>query len=220
MKLAVPPMKLAVPSVGEGGLDAQRSAHFSHADCFTILNIENGAVALDGTIANPPHEEGGCMRPVGILADAGIDAIVAVGMGMRPMQGFAAAGITVLHDAESPTVGAAAERVAAGQLRGHGAGARLPPLDGPSRLSRAERTFALGPAFNQRRNLWQATKGRRGPSNAGHLKPGSTETPWATCSHASGNVKIVSMPNARPRSAAKPASPRTATRAKRKRRTL
>ena len=205
-------MKLAVPSVGEGGLDAQRSAHFGHADCFTILNIENGAVALDGTIANPPHEEGGCMRPVGILADAGIDAIVAVGMGMRPMQGFAAADITVLHDAESPTVGAAAERVAAG--------ARLPPLDGPSRLSRTERTFALGPVFNQRRNLWQATKGRRGPSNARHLKPGSTETPWATCSHASGNAKIVSMPNTRPRSDAKPASPRTATRAKRKRRTL
>ena len=95
-------MKLAVPSVGEGGLDAQRSAHFGHADCFTILNIENGAVALDGTIANPPHEEGGCMRPVGILADAGIDAIVAVGMGMRPMQGFAAAGITVLPSSITP----------------------------------------------------------------------------------------------------------------------
>ena len=60
------------------------------------------------------------MRPVGILADAGIAAIVAVGMGMRPMQGFAAAGITVLHDAESPPVGAAAERVAAGQLEAMG----------------------------------------------------------------------------------------------------
>ena len=113
-------MKLAVPSVGEDGLEAQRSAHFGHADCFTILNVENGQVSLEGTIANPPHEEGGCMRPVGILADAGIDAIVAVGMGMRPMQGFAAAGITVLHDAESPTVGAAAERVAAGQLEAMG----------------------------------------------------------------------------------------------------
>lgn len=113
-------MKLAVPSVGEGGLGAQRSAHFGHADCFTILNVENGQVSLDGTIANPPHEEGGCMRPVGILADAGIDAIVAVGMGMRPMQGFAAAGIVVLRDAESPTVGAAAERAAAGQLEAMG----------------------------------------------------------------------------------------------------
>ena len=109
-------MKLAVPSVGEGGLDAQRSAHFGHADCFTILNIENGAVALDGTIVNPPHEEGGCMRPVGILADAGIDAIVAVGMGMRPMQGFAQAGITVFYDAETPGVGDVAKRAAAGEL--------------------------------------------------------------------------------------------------------
>ena len=97
-------MKLAVPSVGKGGLDAQRSAHFGHADCFTILNIEDGKVSVEGTIANPPHEEGGCMRPVRILAEVGIDAIVAVGMGMRPMQGFAAAGITVLHDAESATV--------------------------------------------------------------------------------------------------------------------
>ena len=109
-------MKLAVPSVGEGGLGAQRSAHFGHADCFTILNVENGQVSLDGTIANPPHEEGGCMRPVGILADAGIDAIVAVGMGMRPMQGFAAAGITVLYDAETPLVGDVARRAAAGEL--------------------------------------------------------------------------------------------------------
>ncbi len=48
-------MKLAVPSVGEGGLDAQRSAHFGHADCFTILNIEDGKVSVEGTIANPPR---------------------------------------------------------------------------------------------------------------------------------------------------------------------
>lgn len=109
-------MKLAVPSVGEGGLDAQRSAHFGHADCFTILNIENGAVALDGTIANPPHEEGGCMRPAGILADAGIDAIVAAGMGMRPLMGFADAGITVYFENRTPNVGEVAKMVAAGEV--------------------------------------------------------------------------------------------------------
>ena len=87
-------MKLAVPSVGEGGLDAQRSAHFGHADCFTVVTIENGEIVETQIIDNPPHEEGGCMRPVGILAEHGIDAIVAAGMGMRPMQGFASAGIT------------------------------------------------------------------------------------------------------------------------------
>ena len=85
-----------------------------------ILNVENGAVALDGTIANPPHEEGGCMRPVGILADAGIDAIVAVGMGMRPSAGLRRRRHHRLARRESPTVGAAAERVAAGQLEAMG----------------------------------------------------------------------------------------------------
>ncbi|MDY2776859.1 MAG: NifB/NifX family molybdenum-iron cluster-binding protein [Collinsella sp.] len=113
-------MKIAIPSVGEGGLEASRSAHFGHADCFTILDIDGGQVTLAGVIANPPHAEGGCMRPVGILADAGIDAIVAAGMGMRPMQGFAQAGIAVLHDADSPTVAAAAERVAQGQTEAMG----------------------------------------------------------------------------------------------------
>lgn len=82
-------MKLAVPSVGEGGLDAQRSAHFGHADCFTVVTIENGE-------------------------------IVAAGMGMRPMQGFASAGITVLHDAETPLVGDVARRAAAGELSAMG----------------------------------------------------------------------------------------------------
>lgn len=109
-------MKLAVPSLGEGGLGAQRSGHFGHADCFTIVTIENGEITGTEIIDNPPHEEGGCMRPVGILADAGIDAIIAAGMGMRPMQGFAAAGITVLYDAETPLVGDVARRAAAGEL--------------------------------------------------------------------------------------------------------
>lgn len=109
-------MKLAVPSLGEGGLEAQRSGHFGHADCFTIVTIENGEITGTEVIDNPPHEEGGCMRPVGILADAGIDAIIAAGMGMRPMQGFAAAGITVLYDTETPLVGDVARRAAAGEL--------------------------------------------------------------------------------------------------------
>ena len=109
-------MKLAVPSLGEGGLEAQRSGHFGHADCFTIVTIENGEITGTEIIDNPPHEEGGCMRPVGILADAGIDAIIAAGMGMRPMQGFAAAGITVLYDAETSLVGDVARRAAAGEL--------------------------------------------------------------------------------------------------------
>ena len=85
-------MKIAVPSLGEGGLDAQRSAHFGHADCFTVVNVVDGEVASVDTIANPPHEHGGCMRPV-----------------------------AVLHDATTPTVGEVALLAASGELGAMGA---------------------------------------------------------------------------------------------------
>ena len=91
-------MKVAIPTLGKGGLDCERSGHFGHCDCFTVVDVEDGQVGAVSVIGNPPHEEGGCMRPVALLADNGIDAIVAAGMGMRPMMGFAQAGIT-----EAPT---------------------------------------------------------------------------------------------------------------------
>ena len=58
-------MKLAIPSMGEGGLDAMRSAHFGHSDCFTMVDIEDGEIKDVSVIDDPPHESGGCLRPVG-----------------------------------------------------------------------------------------------------------------------------------------------------------
>ena len=84
--------------------------------CFTVVDIVDGVVSEEATmVANPPHEEGGCLRPVGLLADAGCNAIVAAGMGMRPLMGFNQAGITVYYDAEHPIVGDAVRAVAAGE---------------------------------------------------------------------------------------------------------
>ena len=51
-----------------------------------------------------------------ILAQNGIDAIVAAGMGMRPMMGFAQAGITVYFENQTPGVGDVAQMAAAGTL--------------------------------------------------------------------------------------------------------
>ena len=108
-------IKLAVPTMGEAGLAAQRAGHFGHCDCFTIVTIEDGAVQPEtGVVENPPHEAGGCLRPVGLLAGEGVDAIVAAGMGGRPLMGFNQAGITVYFDNEHPVVGDAAKLVAAG----------------------------------------------------------------------------------------------------------
>ena len=78
-------MKLAVPTMGEAGLEAQRAGHFGHCDRFTIVTIE------------------------------GVDAIVAAGMGGRPLAGFNQAGITVYFDNVHPQVGDAAAAVAAGE---------------------------------------------------------------------------------------------------------
>ena len=108
-------MKLAIPTMGAAGLDAQRAGHFGHCDCFTVVEIANGEITSTTEVANPPHEEGGCLRPVGLLADAGVDAIVAAGMGMRPLMGFNQAGITVYFDNQHAIVGDAAKIVAAGE---------------------------------------------------------------------------------------------------------
>ena len=80
--------KLAVPTMGQAGLDSERSGHFGKCDCFTLVTIDDGQITSVENIDNPPHEEGGCMRPVMLLSDAGADAIVAAGMGMRPFMGF------------------------------------------------------------------------------------------------------------------------------------
>ena len=109
-------MKIAVPTMGEGGSDAVRSGHFGHCDNFTVFEIENSTVKGFSIIDNPPHEEGGCLRPVGLLSDAGVDAIVAAGMGMRPMMGFANAGITVYFDNQTPKAGDVALLAAEGKL--------------------------------------------------------------------------------------------------------
>ena len=109
-------MKIAIPTMGAGGMDCERSGHFGHCDCFTVVTVEDGAITATEIIENPPHEEGGCMRPVALLAEHGIDAIVAAGMGMRPMMGFAQAGITVYFENETPGVGDVAQMAAAGTL--------------------------------------------------------------------------------------------------------
>ena len=109
-------MKLAVPTIGVGGLEAQRSGHFGQCDCFTIVNLNDGEIKEISILDNPPHEEGGCLRPVKLLADQGVNAIIAAGMGGRPLMGFNNAGITVYFDNQHPRVGDAVDLAANGQL--------------------------------------------------------------------------------------------------------
>lgn len=108
---------LAVPSNGSGGLEAERSGHFGHCDCFTIVEIENGTAGEARVVPNLEHIEGGCLRPVQMLAAEGVNAIIVAGIGPRPLAGFNEAGITVYFDDQLPHVGEAVAAVAAGTAR-------------------------------------------------------------------------------------------------------
>lgn len=109
-------MRLAVPSVDEGGLDGVRSAHFGHCDCFTLVDIVEGAIAGVRVIGNPPHAEGGCLRPVNLLASSRVDALLAAGMGARPLQGFNDVGIAVYFETETLGIREAVEKVIQGTV--------------------------------------------------------------------------------------------------------
>ncbi len=87
--------RVAVPSETPGGLAARRSGHFGRCECFTVVEVVDGQVAGVEVVQNLPHEEGGCMRPVLVLAENTVDAIVVDGIGGRPLMGFNQVGIAV-----------------------------------------------------------------------------------------------------------------------------
>jgi predicted Fe-Mo cluster-binding NifX family protein len=108
--------RIAVPSNGNGGLDATRSGHFGHCDVFTVIDVENGAIKKVSTIQNQEHVQGGCMVPVNLLASHNVNALVVGGIGMRPLMGFKQAGIDVYHDSQRPEIRPVVEDLIAGKL--------------------------------------------------------------------------------------------------------
>ena len=107
---------VAVPSENPGGLNAQVGAHFGHCEMFTLIQVKDDQILDVKTIPNVPHEQGGCLAPVNHLSEQGIHAIIAGGMGMRPLMGFKQMGIKVYYSDENQTVGDAIDAFLAGRL--------------------------------------------------------------------------------------------------------
>ncbi len=107
-------MVLGVPTQGGGGLDSERSGHFGHCDCFTLVEIDGQEVVGVRVVENPPHVEGGCLRPVNLLASHGVNALLAGGMGARPLQGFNDVGISVYFENQTAIVRDAVDLVIQG----------------------------------------------------------------------------------------------------------
>ncbi|RJP81384.1 MAG: dinitrogenase iron-molybdenum cofactor biosynthesis protein [Desulfobacteraceae bacterium] len=108
--------RIAIPSMGSGGLDGQRSGHFGHCDVFTFVDVEDGKIKQVLTIQNQEHVQGGCMVPVNLLAGHKVNALVVGGIGMRPLMGFRQVGIDVYHDAERIDIRPVVEDLIAGKL--------------------------------------------------------------------------------------------------------
>lgn len=108
---------IAVPSEMPGGLDATRSAHFGHSAAFTLVKIVDGAVSDVSVIMNPPHEHGGCMTTVNLLASQGTTAVAAIGMGGGPLSGCERLGIDVFFEDSGRTVAEAIAAVLEGRAQ-------------------------------------------------------------------------------------------------------
>lgn len=113
-------MLVAVPSESPGGLDATIADHFGHCSAFTLVQIDGDQVGEVTILPNEGHGEQGCLGPVMLLKGKGAEALVAGGMGMRPLTGFQQVGITVFHKGDATTVREAAERIIAGTCRPFG----------------------------------------------------------------------------------------------------
>lgn len=98
-------IKIAIPSDKPGGLEAPVSAHFGHCDLYTIVEMDENGIKSVSAMDNPPHEEGGCLAPIQLLAQKGVGKLLAGGMGRRPLAGFNQAGIQVFLADSNGTVG-------------------------------------------------------------------------------------------------------------------
>ena len=108
--------RIAIPSVGDGGLEGERSQHFGHCDTFTLIDVEDGKITNVTTVSNAEHSEGRCLVPVNILASHKVNAIVVAGIGMRPLVGFNDAGIDVYHENMTPAIKPVVESLITGKL--------------------------------------------------------------------------------------------------------
>ena len=84
-------MRICIPVETKEGLEAKVSAHFGSARYFLIYDTDKSSFEiLDNT--DKEHLPGGC-RPLGVLENQDIDAVVCIGMGIRAVQELKQGGI-------------------------------------------------------------------------------------------------------------------------------
>jgi predicted Fe-Mo cluster-binding NifX family protein len=97
-------MRLVFPTNENEGYLSKRGAHFGKAKFYTIVTIEDGKIVDVEGIQNGGHDSGACSNAVTNIMRLNPDALIVGGIGGRPAQGFAEAGLDVYFDQTSPTV--------------------------------------------------------------------------------------------------------------------
>ena len=97
-------MRIVFPTNENEGYLSRRGAHFGKANYYTIVTIKDDAIVDVEGVANPGHAGGACTSAVTNIMSFNPDALIVGGIGGRPAQGFAEAGLDVYFDQTSPTV--------------------------------------------------------------------------------------------------------------------
>lgn len=105
-------MKVAIPTLGNNGLDEYVSEHFGRAPTFTVVDLLTNEVKV---ILNTSAHRGGSGYPPEILANAGVEVMLCRGLGPRAIDMFEQYGIEVYVGA-SGTVRDAIQAWKAGKL--------------------------------------------------------------------------------------------------------
>ncbi|MFW6265662.1 MAG: NifB/NifX family molybdenum-iron cluster-binding protein [Halanaeroarchaeum sp.] len=105
-------MYVCIPSLGDGGLEADVSAHFGRAPTFTVYDTDAETAHV---VDNRGEHHGGHRSPPDAIADTGADVLVCGNLGRKAVDRFDDHGIDVYRGAEG-TVAEALERWEAGDL--------------------------------------------------------------------------------------------------------
>jgi len=105
-------MRICIPTMDEGGLDARVGEHFGRVPTYTIVDTESGEVDI---IQNNTVHMGGAGYPPDLIHRAGADVMLCGGLGRRAVSSFEELGIMVFVGAVG-TVKDAVQMWKAGQL--------------------------------------------------------------------------------------------------------
>ncbi|MDY6965189.1 MAG: NifB/NifX family molybdenum-iron cluster-binding protein [Halobacteriota archaeon] len=89
-------MKVAIPSFDGNGLDSDISAHFGSSSHFTIVTLNDAKISGTKVIENKLDGPHSCAGPVDILRSEGVDLVLLINIGPRPLEILKSQGIDVL----------------------------------------------------------------------------------------------------------------------------